>query len=177
MLTLSLLRHAKSSWDDPGLSDHDRPLNVRGKSAAPRMGDYLRGLWESGERPPDLVLCSTAARTRETWQLVAARLATAPKVAYEQALYLAGAEGVAKRLRRVSATVRHVMVVGHNPDLHELALRLASTGDAKKLAALNTKLPTCGLVILTLEADDWRGAMGATGELIAFVTPKTLAGV
>ena len=102
MLTLSLLRHAKSSWDDPGLDDLDRPLNERGREAAPRMGHFLaRNAVRAG-----LVLCSTSLRTRQTLDLVLPHLQPAPSVAYEDALYLAPASVLLKRFRKVAARWR-----------------------------------------------------------------------
>src|SRR5436190_18664812 len=104
MLTLSLLRHAKSSWDDASLKDFDRPLSERGESAAPRMGAYMaaQGL------APELVLCSPAVRARQTLDLVLPRLAGGPTVVYEDAFYLATSSVLIARVRKIGAKVRHV---------------------------------------------------------------------
>ncbi len=174
MLRLSLLRHAKSSWDDASLDDYDRPLNARGRAAAPRMGRHLHRSWLETRLPPDLVLCSTATRARETWMLAAAEIAPPPPVTYVEWLYLAGADAVLERLRQLPRGVRHAMVVGHNPDLQELAMLLIARGDREEVAALRAKLPTCGLVVLDIPAGSWKQIRGATAELAAFVTPRRL---
>src|SRR5262245_3633053 len=119
MLTLLLLRHGKSSWDDPALEDFDRPLSKRGIKASRLMGSYLG---TEGPRP-DLILCSSAARTRETLALVLEEMAgPPPKVQYEEGLYLATPTVLAGRLRRIPKGGRHVMLVGHNPGMQALAL-------------------------------------------------------
>src|SRR5262249_40055524 len=113
MLTLSLLRHATSSWTDARLRDCERPLNERGGKSAPCMGACMarRGL------VPDLVLCSTAVRARQTLDLALPYFHGAPAVVYEDALYLASPATLLKLIRAVSADMRHVMVIGHDPGL------------------------------------------------------------
>jgi phosphohistidine phosphatase len=132
MLTLSLLRHAKSSWDDPALGDFDRPLNKRGETAAPRVGAYMskHGI------APDLVLCSPAARARQTLDLVLPHLSGGPTVVYEEGFYLAAPSVMLARVQHIEAKVRHVLLVGHNPGLQALALELAGTGKAQSLQAM-----------------------------------------
>src|SRR5262249_11074132 len=129
MLTLSLLRHAKSSWDDPALEDFDRPLSKRGATAAPRMGAYMaaQGL------APDLVLCSPAVRARQTLDLVLSHLGSGPTVTYEDALYLAAPSVLLARLHKVEAAARHVLIVGHDPGIQALAVELSSSGKAAAL--------------------------------------------
>ncbi len=163
---LYLLRHAKSSWDDPALTDHERPLAPRGCRDAKRIASHLR------ERAiePELVLCSTAARTRETLELVRPSLG-APTVLLEEELYGASADELLARLRRVPDEVESVLLVGHNPGLQELALVLAAGGD--ELERLEAKFPTAALATLAL-ATTWSrlGPDGATlGE---YVVPKQL---
>ena len=113
MLTLSLLRHAKSSWDDSSLDDFERPLNKRGEAAAPRMGAFMaqHGL------APDLILCSSAVRARQTLELVLPHLADRPQVVYEDGFYLAAPSAMLARLHKVDAKVRHVLIVGHDPGM------------------------------------------------------------
>lgn len=116
-LTVSLLRHAKSSWDEPGLDDADRKLNARGRSAAP-----LIAKWMSENRVlPDRVLCSTAVRTRETLALVLPSLSPQPSISYLDELYLASAGTILTMLRATPDGTQHVLVVGHNPGLEDLA--------------------------------------------------------
>src|SRR5215469_4971262 len=115
MHQLHLLRHAKSSWDDDA-DDHARPLNKRGRAAARLVGESL----PKAIGALDLVLCSSALRARETAELVLAGFAKPPPVLYEDELYLAGPERLLGRLREVDEAIESVMLIGHNPGLHEL---------------------------------------------------------
>jgi phosphohistidine phosphatase len=170
MKTLILLRHAKSDWDDDRLSDHDRPLSKRGRKAAP-----LIGRWLAEHAPaPDLILCSTALRTRETLDLVRAEIGEAAKVAYEPGLYLAEADRLLARIRRLPKGLRTVLMVGHNPGFEELARDLTGSGDAGARASLAAKYPTGALALLRFQGDGWSGVGEGRGRLEAFVTPKAL---
>jgi phosphohistidine phosphatase len=170
MLTLSLLRHAKSSWDDPGLEDIHRPLAERGRKAAPRMGAYMA---EHGIAP-ELVLCSPSVRTRLTLDLVLPALEAKPKVVYEDGLYLASAPTLLKRIRKVKGNVRHVMVVGHDPGLHNLAVELVGSGNPADLQALAAKFPTAGLAVIAFQVSDWTAVEAGAGRLVLFMTPRRL---
>ena len=128
MSRLYLLRHAKSSWDDPGLVDHDRPLAPRGRQAAEAIGAYLR----EHDIGPELVLCSSAARTRETLE----RVGLTGQI--EDALYGAGASALLARLHEVPDEVASVMLIGHNPGMRQLAVDLAGLDDKFPTAALAT---------------------------------------
>src|SRR5690242_6514131 len=116
MRRLLLLRHAKSSWSDPGASDHERPLNRRGQEAAPRIGAYLA----RHRLIPDAVLCSTARRTRETWELVAAEAPAAPPPRFTEQLYDATPRTLLDVFRRADPAAESLLVVGHNPGLQEV---------------------------------------------------------
>jgi len=118
---LTLLRHAKAVPAVPGVDDHTRPLNGRGRRAARQVG-----IETAGARP-DLVLCSTAARTRETWGVLSEAWEMLPPVLFESGLYMAEAELLLDRLRRVPPELGHIWLIGHNPGLHDLAARLAAT--------------------------------------------------
>ncbi len=170
MLTLSLLRHAKSSWANAGLDDFDRPLNARGEGAAPRMGEFMAGHGIA----PGLILCSPAARARQTLDLVLPRLPGKPEVVHEDALYLASAQVALARIRKVRAKVHHVMLIGHNPGLHALACELAGTGPRKDLDALAEKFPTAGLALVVFAARAWSKVERGAGRLELFMTPKRL---
>jgi phosphohistidine phosphatase len=166
MRTLYLLRHAKSAWKDPTLDDHDRPLAPRGDRAARALAQHFRRL----KADPELVLCSTAVRTRETLDLVMAGFSKPPIVAMERGLYLAVPSSILARLREVDNRVERVLVIGHNPGLHELALKLAQHGPAKARAELQRKYPTAALV--TYEVDsDWAGLGTKSTRLADYVTP------
>ena len=152
MKRLYLLRHAKSSWDDASLDDHDRPLSGRGRRAADAIGRHLR----EHDIVPDLVLCSSAARTRETL----ARIGLDGTI--ERELYGASAYALLARVRALPPAAGSVLLIGHNPGIHDLAFALTGQPDEK--------YPTGALA--TIELDDWAAR---SGRLIAFVRPRELA--
>lgn len=156
-----LLRHTKSSWDDPGLTDHDRPLAPRGRKAAKRMGRWA----SDNDVRPELVLCSTALRARATFDLVVAGLGR-PEAEIEGGLYHASAADLLERLRAVRESVTEVLLVGHNPALHELACVLAPPGPAA--------FPTGALAELRLEVNAWPDVRPGCGHLERLVVPRSL---
>jgi phosphohistidine phosphatase len=170
MLTLSLLRHAKSAWDDPKLRDIERPLNERGRDAAPRMGAFMaeKGL------VPELILCSPSVRTRQTLDLVLPYLSPAPAVLFEDAIYLGAPSVLLKRVRRVEKPVGHVMIVAHDPGLHHLAMEMSASGEPELLEALARKFPTAGLAVIEFETNAWSKVKPGAGRLVLFMTPKRL---
>jgi phosphohistidine phosphatase len=165
MRTLYLLRHAKSSWDNPGLLDRDRPLAPRGLRDAKRIAKHFGRL---GIRPA-LVLCSSALRTQETLDLLRPTLAEAA-VQVEEQLYGASSETLLERLRSVPDEVDSVLLIGHNPGLQDLALVLASRG--AKLKRLEAKFPTAAFATLAL--GQWSALGPRDAELVAYVVPKQL---
>jgi phosphohistidine phosphatase len=171
MLTLSLFRHAKSSWDDAGVKDFDRPLAPRGETAAPRMGAFMA----EHDIQPQLILCSPAQRTRQTLDLVLPHLGGDPTVVYEEGFYLARASQLLARVRKVEPHVRHIMIIGHDPGMHGLAVELAGSGAPRNMQALAAKFPTAGLAVLDFELDDWSQIEPGLGQLRLFMTPKRLA--
>jgi phosphohistidine phosphatase len=168
MLTLSLLRHAKSSWKDPTISDHDRPLNARGTTEAPAMGKAMakHGL------DADLVLCSTARRTRDTLQLVLPELKTEPKIVYEDELYHASPAEMLNLLHGVGAGVNQLLLIGHNPGLQSFGLDLIGSGAKQLKDRLEAKLPTAGLIVLRFQAGAWKDIAINSGKLELFLTPS-----
>ena len=166
MKTLYLLRHAKSSWDDPGLADHDRPLAPRGRRAAKAIAEHLG----RDRIAPALVLCSPARRTRETLEAIAPAFGEEVPVEVERDLYGATAGELLERLRAVSDAVESVMLIGHNPSIQTLALNLAGGGE---LEAIELKYPTGALATLTFEGSWYELGSGAA-ELAAFVRPRDL---
>ena len=164
-----LLRHAKSSWDDPELQDHERPLAKRGRKAVALLHDHLR---ESGVAP-DLVLCSSAVRAIQTLEGVRGGFPPGTRVETEAGLYAASAGSLLGRLRRLPEDTGSVMLVGHNPGLEDLAAELAGDGDPDARAALEAKYPTGGLATLAFEGP-WRELGPEDVTLEAFVVPRRL---
>jgi phosphohistidine phosphatase len=166
MKRLYLLRHAKSSWDDPGLADHDRPLAPRGRRAAARLALHLRA---EGIRP-ELVLCSSAVRARQTLERISDALGDA-EILVEPDLYASDADGLLERLQRVAGTTGSAMVIAHNPGLQDLALELVSSG--QDLERLRERFPTGALATVRFDGA-WRDLAPGAGALVGLVTPKDL---
>lgn len=167
MLSLALLRHAKSSWDAKDIDDFDRALNNRGRAAAPVMGAVLKQLHFAPER----ILCSPAKRTRETLSLISPFVKDA-EVTFDDQLYLTSPETLYARLKAVPVGTKRVLMIGHNPGMHGLALMLAGTGDAKSISRLEDKFPTAALATFTFPQVTWRDLTPASGHLEAFITPR-----
>ncbi len=170
MIRVYLLRHAKSDWSDPSLADFDRPLNKRGRKAAPVMGRYLR----KHKLLPDLVLCSSAVRAQQTWARTAEELKDEVPVKYLRSLYLAPPSRLLAALHRVPSGTKSVLLVAHNPGMEHLAAQLAGSGEATALARMGEKFPTAALAVFSFETDDWRSLAPGTGRLEAFVIPRDL---
>ncbi|MBP0466486.1 histidine phosphatase family protein [Roseomonas sp. PWR1] len=171
MRQLLLLRHAKSSWDDPSLADHARPLNARGRRAAQAMSAAMRDLGLS----PDVVLVSSARRTLQTLEAISP-FADSPLVEPMDDLYLAPWPRLMDTLRRVPETARSVMVIGHNPGLQDLALALiggagmAGSASARRIAE---GFPTCALAEFAV-ASPWHDIAEGGGRLVRFLAPADL---
>jgi phosphohistidine phosphatase len=161
MKTLLVLRHAKSSWDDSALDDHDRPLNKRGRRDGPRMGKLAR---EQG-LTPDVIISSDAVRARLTAEAVADAAGYAGDIRFEGVLYAATPADILAVLRTVTTpTAETVMIVGHNPGLEELVAAL--TGE-------QSDLPTAALAQIVLPIDRWRDLNASTrGRLLGLWRPK-----
>jgi phosphohistidine phosphatase len=172
---LYLLRHAKSSWDEPELADHDRPLAKRGRRAAKLLRDHVS---EAGIEP-DLVLCSSATRAVETLEGIRRGLGDHARIEIESGLYGAGSETLLRRLQMLTDEIGAVMLIGHNPAIETLAEELAGEGgdgeggDADAGAQMAAKYPTGGLATLSFDGPwselDWEEA-----QLDAFVVPREL---
>ncbi len=152
--TVSLLRHAKSSWQEEGLSDHDRPLNGRGERAARLMGDAML----ERDLIPDLALCSSAVRVRMTWDLVSGAFPDRVPVQVETDFYMAAPRTVLDTVRGVSPEVRHVLIVGHNPTIQALALVLSQTSSHPARDRIWRKYPTGALTAIRVQWPDWYSA-------------------
>ena len=172
MRTLLLLRHAKSSWDDSALEDFDRPLAPRGENAAPLMAAYLKKI---GLRP-DLVLCSPAARARQTWSLVSRSLDSKIAVNELRDLYLSSPGRLLEAVRRAPDAAPCVMLVGHNPGMEHLAMILSGpSSNPTALAKLHSKFPTAALAEIEFEVAAWAAVARGEGCLKRFIRPKDLA--
>lgn len=168
MHQLHLLRHTKSSWNDDA-DDHARPLNKRGREAARLIGATLPRAVGALE----LVLCSSALRTRETAELVLAGFIPRPPVLYEDELYLASPATLMRRLCELDESVGSVLLVGHNPGLHELAIALAAPGSAGFSTLANGKFPT-GVRVRFVIGTSWAEIDTTRHRLIDYVTVKSL---
>ena len=168
MLTLTLLRHAKSSWGDAALKDVDRPLNGRGREAASLIGALM---YRDGLRP-DRILCSPALRTRQTLDLVRAEHPALGEAEFQQRLYHATPAILLRAVHAVPETARHVLLIGHNPGLHQLAVWLAGSGLPSKRRSLEEKMPTGALAGLTFEVSRWADVRPGGGHLRLFARPR-----
>jgi phosphohistidine phosphatase len=168
MKRLYLLRHAKSSWDDQTLADHDRPLAPRGRRAAKVMAKHLgrKGI------SPELVLCSPSTRTRQTLKRLAPGLGKNADVQIEPELYAAPARDLLDVLQKVPDEVESVMLIGHNPGIQNLALSLASAGS--EIPRLRSRFPTAALATLAFNGT-WHELAPGSAELVSFVKPKELS--
>jgi phosphohistidine phosphatase len=166
MKTLHLLRHAKSSRDDSTLADHERPLAKRGRAAAKAVAKYMK----REKIAPDIVLCSTSVRTRETLAPIVHKLEP-HKVVFEHGIYEAPHPKLLQLLRRLPENAKTVLMIGHNPGLHELALALASDRSRILLPPLDGKFPTGALVTFRFDGA-WKDMRPQSMETIAFAQPK-----
>ena len=172
MRRLMLLRHAKSDWSKPGVPDHDRVLNARGREAAPKVGAYMvrHGL------QPDLVVASTATRVRETLDLLLPALKAVPKVVRDARLYEADPGTLLRLARDTPPGVATLLMVGHNPGLADFAALLVGAGDARARARLAEKFPTAALAVIDFPFDGWSALQPKSGRLERFVIPRALKG-
>ena len=170
MKIVTLFRHAKSGEkDNPRIDDFDRPLAERGLKAAPKMGAAIRDL----DLRPDLIVCSPSVRTRQTLTLASVEAwDNPPKVTFDERVYEATAETLFKIVKDLPDDVEHVMIVGHNPGLQDLAITLTVSGRPHQ--QLKDKLPTAALVSVEFDEERWKDVQPATGHVALFLTPNTL---
>jgi phosphohistidine phosphatase len=161
------LRHGKSDWTDGSLPDADRPLSPRGRSACALIAEHLH----TDRLIPDLVLCSSARRTRQTVEHIAGALPAAVPVLTEDRLYLADVCDLLDRLREVDDGVPTVMMVGHNPGMQALAAGLLPVGERPRVSVF----PTAALAVEDLAVGRWAELGPSTTRLVSFVTPRSLA--
>lgn len=170
MIRLMMLRHAKSSRP-PAMADCQRPLSDRGEVAAALMGEYMahHGLI------PDKVLCSSARRTLDTWSGVSAKWPPVRDVVFEDRLYGAGRAEILSIVRAEQDTARSLLVIGHNPGLHEAADSLIATGDVDERERLREKFPTAALAVIDFALERWDGIHEHSGRFDRFITPRAVA--
>lgn len=169
MRRIMLLRHAKSDWPEQ-VDDHDRPLAERGRVASPQMGRYM-----AEERlRPDLVIISPARRARETWKLARAAFLQDIPEKVEPLIYEAAASTIFDVIRQTPPDVDVLLLVGHNPGFHELALNLIGEARPADVARLQHKYPTAGLAVIDLDVETWTGLREHAGKLERFETPKSI---
>jgi phosphohistidine phosphatase len=171
MKKVTLFRHAKSGEkNNPNIEDFDRPLSQKGLKAAPKMGKAMRG----HKLVPDLILCSPSVRTRQTLDLAAAEAWDSyPDARFEKRLYEASQTALLKALKELPSSTAHVMVVGHNPGLQELAARLAPP-DSEARHQLSEKLPTAAIVSFSFDVENWKDLKPGTGQLQLSISPATV---
>jgi len=170
MRRLLLLRHAKTERAEPGERDRDRKLMARGRADAPVIGAYMA----RHRLAPDFVLVSPVTRAEETWALVAAALGKPPRVARDARIYNASPQTLIEVIGE-TRDARALLVVGHNPGLHDLAVQLIASGDVEARERINEKLPTSGLVVIEFPYDDWSRLHRSSGRLERFVSPRLIA--
>ncbi|MFF2010333.1 SixA phosphatase family protein [Streptomyces sp. NPDC058195] len=161
-----LLRHAKAEWSQD--SDYERPLAERGRKDAPVAGRKLAG---SGI-DVDLALCSTAARTRETWKLAVHEMPRRPRTVYEERLYEASLGELIALVNETSDDVRDLLVIGHNPGMHAIADALAGSAEGDTLARMNRSgFPTAAFAVVEFNGS-WKGVEHGVGRLVEYWTPN-----
>ncbi|WP_394178463.1 SixA phosphatase family protein [Yoonia maritima] len=166
-LRLILIRHAKSSWDDPFSDDHARVLNARGIASAKAIGGWMR---DNGYEPEE-ILCSDASRTHETANLIMAELSTAPKLRLMKSLYHAAPDTLMDTIHRES--VKTVALIGHNPGIGMFANGMV--GNAPDHARFSG-YPTCATTVIDFDAESWSAVQRHTGECVDFIVPRDLIG-
>jgi phosphohistidine phosphatase len=171
MRQLLLLRHAKAERSRPGERDRDRRLDDRGRGDAPRIGAYM----SRHALRPDRAIVSTAARTRETWQLLAAGLTEIPPADFDDRVYDASPSALLQLIKETKPDVRTLLLIGHNPGLQELAALLIATGDIETRQRLKEDFPTSGLAAIEFAHDGWGRLHPQAGRLSLFVDPRSIA--
>ena len=167
--TVRLLRHAKSSWEDPDLDDHDRPLTARGVRAARLVARHLG----ASRASVDLVLCSSAVRARQTFDHILGSIGR-PEVRFDTGIYLADGRQLWEKLRGLDDSVGSVLVVGHNPAMQTLAQLLIGGGDSDTVEQVRRYFPTAALATVIMPPGSWSRLVEGSGELQSFVLPRAL---
>jgi phosphohistidine phosphatase len=173
MRRLILLRHSTAEKAGAGESDRDRVLSAKGHSDAAMVGSYFA----NHSFRPDHVLVSPAARTRETWHQVAAALRAPPEAKFDERIYNAASQTLFSVAAKAPDEAHALLILGHNPGLHELAVMLTATGDIDIRERLRENFPTSGIAIIDFAFDSWAKLHPRAGRLEQFVSPKLIAGI
>jgi phosphohistidine phosphatase len=169
MKSLHLLRHAKSSWKDPGLNDHDRPLTKRGRQTAKIMAAYLT----QARITPDLVICSTAVRAQQTLDPIIKAAKKPPKIVFVRGIHGGAQQTLWEQLWNLPESAKSVLLIGHNPALHDLALELARADLNKLLPSAGGKFPTGAMASFCFDGA-WKALEPHGAVLASFITPRAL---
>lgn len=171
MRRLILLRHSTAARAEPGESDQDRELTAEGRADAALVGAYLanHSFW------PDYVLVSPAARTRDSWRQITAALRNAPEAVFDRRIYNASSQVLFNVIAETPDDARAILMLGHNPGLHELAALLVANGDIDIRERLRENFPTSGIAIIDFALDSWSKLHPRGGRLERFVSPKLIA--
>lgn len=170
MKILYLLRHAKAEPGGFTLNDEDRPLSARGREACITVGSYIK----KHKYTPEIVLCSSSIRTRETLERIEDFFAAPPQVKLEKRLYLATPGEMLAQVHNLADEVSSALLIGHNPGMHHLAALLASSEGTELRTELEIKYPTSALAVITFKTQSWKSITPDSGTLKDFVTPKGL---
>ncbi|HJQ16361.1 MAG TPA: histidine phosphatase family protein [Allosphingosinicella sp.] len=170
MKQLTLLRHAKSAWDDPVTRDIDRPLNARGRRAAIAVGQAMR----AAALRFDVVVASPARRVMETIEEIEVGYGRALKPNYDERIYLASSAQLLDLVRQTSDSASSLLMIGHSPGLEKLALALTDPNQGGLRDLLDEKYPTGALAEIGLPAEQWRSAAQGSGTLVRFIRPRDL---
>ncbi|MDX1974143.1 MAG: histidine phosphatase family protein [Rickettsiales bacterium] len=164
--SLIILRHAKAVPTKADLDDHERPLDEQGQAEARHVGQRLAAL----ELRPDLIFCSSSVRTRQTAEIIQSCLPEMP-ITYSKALYLASPSEILKLVAECSDDIKQLLIIGHNPGAHELAIKLARGGEEKALNEMTLTFPTAAVAAINFENTSWDSIARAGGMLRYFITP------
>ena len=170
MKKVILLRHAKSSWEDPQLDDHDRPLNGRGKAAAPVIAEWLT----ERSHKPDLVLCSSSTRTKQTVSGMRRVMSDLPEPEVERELYHASPAALRERLSNLPEDCDTVLLVGHQPGLGALTRKLANGAETRRCKRAYEHFPTGAAAVLEVDVDDWSEVEFSSARFVDFAKPREL---
>ena len=170
MKRLTVLRHAKSSWDDPKLADFNRPLNERGWKAARRLGRELSKRGVSF----DLVLASPAARVRETLDGVTEKLKLNAEIRFEPQIYEASEATLLQLVRKAPDAVRDLLIAGHNPGLQEMVFAITKRDSKGLRDRAGSKFPTGAYAVIELPVKSWSEIVSGSGEIVELIVPKDL---